>query len=78
MVFFVLSMFVFFRCSLDMGLEGLVGFPFGFQISRIGVYSLWFSFGFLVGAPGFAEGLLAGAAVGVALAVLDSWVRTGL
>ncbi len=32
--------------------------PFAFQISRIGLYALWFIVGFLVGAPGFAEGLL--------------------
>jgi len=32
--------------------------PFAFQISRIGLYALWLVFGFLVGAPGFAEGLL--------------------
>ena len=33
--------------------------PFSFQICRIGLYALWFSFGFLVGLPGFAHGLLA-------------------
>lgn len=32
--------------------------PFVFQISRIGLYALWFFFGFLVGAPGLNEGLL--------------------
>ena len=32
--------------------------PFSFQISRIGLYALWFVFGFLVGAPGIAKGLL--------------------
>jgi hypothetical protein len=32
--------------------------PFAFQISRIGLYALWFLFGFLVGVPGFAKGLL--------------------
>ena len=33
--------------------------PFSFQISRIGLYALWFVFGFLIGAPGIAKGLLA-------------------
>jgi glucans biosynthesis protein C len=33
--------------------------PFSFQIARIGLYGLWFVFGFLVGAPDYAEGLLA-------------------
>ena len=28
------------------------------QISRVGLYALWFGLGFLVGAPGYAEGLL--------------------
>ena len=37
----------------------LVTSPFSFQICRIGLYALWFSFGFLVGIPGFAHGLLA-------------------
>ncbi len=32
--------------------------PFSFQICRIGLYALWFVFGFLVGAPGFAQGLI--------------------
>jgi surface polysaccharide O-acyltransferase-like enzyme len=32
--------------------------PFSFQISRIGLYALWFCFGFFVGAPGIANGLL--------------------
>ena len=32
--------------------------PFSFQICRIGLYALWFTFGFLVGAPGFTDGLL--------------------
>jgi hypothetical protein len=32
--------------------------PFSFQISRIGLYALWFTFGLFVGAPGFADGLL--------------------
>ena len=32
--------------------------PFSFQICRIGLYALWFIFGFLVGIPGFANGLL--------------------
>jgi acyltransferase-like protein len=35
----------------------LIG-AFSFQISRIGLYALWLVFGFLVGIPGFAEGLL--------------------
>lgn len=33
--------------------------PFSFQTSRIGLYALWFVFGFLTGAPGIAKGLLA-------------------
>lgn len=33
--------------------------PFSFQICRIGLYSFWFLFGFLVGVPGFTNGLLA-------------------
>jgi glucan biosynthesis protein C len=32
--------------------------PFSFQICRIGLYALWFTFGFLIGVPGFANGLL--------------------
>jgi glucan biosynthesis protein C len=32
--------------------------PFSFQICRIGLYALWFIFGFFVGAPGFANGLI--------------------
>lgn len=33
--------------------------PFSFQICRIGLYAMWFIFGFLVGAPGIDRGLLA-------------------
>ena len=36
----------------------LITSPFSFQICRIGLYALWFLFGFLVGVPGFAHGLL--------------------
>jgi glucan biosynthesis protein C len=32
--------------------------PFSFQIARIGLYALWFLFGFLIGVPGIGEGLL--------------------
>jgi glucan biosynthesis protein C len=32
--------------------------PFSFQIARIGLYALWFVAGFLVGVPGYGEGLL--------------------
>jgi glucan biosynthesis protein C len=32
--------------------------PFSFQIARIGLYALWFLFGFLVGVPGISVGLL--------------------
>jgi glucans biosynthesis protein C len=32
--------------------------PFSFQVPRFGLYALWFVFGFLAGAPDFAEGLL--------------------
>lgn len=37
----------------------LITSPFSFQICRIGLYSLWFVFGFLIGIPGFTNGLLA-------------------
>jgi glucans biosynthesis protein C len=37
----------------------LVTWPFSFQISRIGLYALWFLFGFVVGLPGLEEGLIA-------------------
>ena len=33
--------------------------PFAFQISRIGLYALWFVFGFLIGSPDYTSGLLA-------------------
>ena len=32
--------------------------PFSFQIARIGLYAMWFAFGFLVGVPGLSAGLL--------------------
>ncbi len=32
--------------------------PFAFQQARIGLYALWFTTGFLVGVPGYANGLL--------------------
>lgn len=35
----------------------LIG-AFSFQISRIGLYAMWLVFGFLVGIPGFSDGLL--------------------
>jgi glucan biosynthesis protein C len=37
----------------------LITSPFSFQISRIGLYALWFVAGFLIGTPGLAAGLLA-------------------
>ncbi|MGI4872681.1 MAG: acyltransferase family protein [Janthinobacterium lividum] len=37
----------------------LVTPPFAFQVSRIGLYALWFGLGVWVGAPGLAGGLLA-------------------
>ena len=37
----------------------LITSPFSFQIARAGLYFLWFLFGFLVGAPGLSNGLLA-------------------
>jgi hypothetical protein len=36
----------------------LITSPFAFQICRIGLYALWFFFGFLVGGPGLEPGLL--------------------
>jgi glucan biosynthesis protein C len=33
--------------------------PLSFQIARVGLYAVWFVFGFLVGAPGFSNGLIA-------------------
>jgi len=33
--------------------------PFAFQMARLGLYALWFSFGFLVGLNGLISGLLA-------------------
>jgi glucan biosynthesis protein C len=32
--------------------------PLSFQVCRFGLYALWFAFGFLVGVPGYAKGLL--------------------
>lgn len=32
--------------------------PFAFQVPRIGLYALWFAFGFLAGAPDYSVGLL--------------------
>ena len=32
--------------------------PLSFQVCRIGLYAMWFVFGFLVGVPGYAKGLL--------------------
>ena len=32
--------------------------PLSFQVCRIGLYALWFVFGFFVGVPGYAKGLL--------------------
>jgi glucans biosynthesis protein C len=41
------------------GFGAWAGFPFIIQISRAALYALWFTFGYLVGVPGFAQGLLA-------------------
>lgn len=37
----------------------LISWPFSFQSARVGLYAVWFLFGFWVGAPGLAEGLFA-------------------
>jgi hypothetical protein len=58
-VVFVLAAVAYLPLLHRYGFGAWAGFPFIIQISRIGIYSLWFAFGFLVGAPGFAEGLLA-------------------
>ncbi len=59
---FFLSALVYVPLLLHYGYStwaNLITWPFSFQISRIGLYALWFLFGFLVGAPGLADGLLA-------------------
>jgi glucan biosynthesis protein C len=56
---FVLAAIAFLPLLSRYGFGAWLGFPFEFQISRIGLYALWFSFGFLVGVPGFVEGFLA-------------------
>ncbi len=58
-VVFVLAAIAFLPLLSRFGFGAWVGFPFIIQISRSGIYSLWFVFGFLVGVPGVAEGLLA-------------------
>ncbi len=58
-VVFVLAAIAFLPLLSRFGFGAWIGFPFIIQISRAGIYSLWFVFGFLVGVPGFAEGLLA-------------------
>lgn len=37
----------------------LITWPFSFRPARIGLYALWFLFGFFVGAPGLGKGLIA-------------------
>lgn len=37
----------------------LVTWPFSFQTARVGLYAVWFLFGFWVGAPGLGKGLFA-------------------
>ena len=58
-VVFVLGAAAYLPLLSRYGFGAWAGFPFIIQISRIALYSLWFAFGFLVGVPGFAEGLLA-------------------
>jgi glucan biosynthesis protein C len=59
LVMFVLAAAAYLPLLSRYGFSAWTGFPFAFQKSRIALYSLWFTFGFLVGAPGFAQGLLA-------------------
>lgn len=58
-ILFVLLTIAFLPLLVRFGPGTWAGFPFIIQGSRAGVYSLWFAFGFLVGAPGIANGLLA-------------------
>ncbi|MGO9494286.1 MAG: acyltransferase family protein [Terracidiphilus sp.] len=58
-VMFVLAAAAYIPLLFRYGFSAWTSFPFAIQISRIALYSLWFVFGFLVGAPGFAKGLLA-------------------
>ncbi len=58
-VLFVLAVAAYLPLLSRYGFSAWTSFPFAFQISRIALYSLWFTFGFLVGVPGFAAGLLA-------------------
>ena len=58
-IMFVLAAAAYLPLLSRYGFSAWTGFPFAFQKSRIALYSLWFTFGFLVGAPGFAQGLLA-------------------
>jgi glucan biosynthesis protein C len=58
-IMFVLAAAAYLPLLSRYGFSAWTGFPFAFQKSRIALYSLWFTFGFLVGVPGFAQGLLA-------------------
>lgn len=58
-VVFVLAAIAYLPLLHRYGFGAWAGFPFIIQISRAALYSLWFAFGFLVGVPGSAEGLLA-------------------
>jgi peptidoglycan/LPS O-acetylase OafA/YrhL len=59
LVMFVLAAAAYLPLLSRYGFSAWTGFPFAIQISRIALYSLWFTFGFLVGVPRFADGLLA-------------------
>ncbi|MBB5329883.1 acyltransferase family protein [Tunturiibacter gelidoferens] len=58
-VCFFLSAIVFVPLLARFGPSAWLGFPVWVQSSRGGLYALWFALGFLIGAPGFSEGLLA-------------------
>lgn len=58
-VVFVLAAIAYLPLLHRYGFGAWAGFPFIIQISRAALYSLWFAFGFLVGVPGFGQGLLA-------------------
>ena len=58
---FVLSAIVYLPLLSIYGFEAWTVFftsPFAFQICRIGLYAVWFLFGFLVGGAGLSDGLL--------------------
>ena len=56
---FFLSAAVFLPLLARFGPSAWLGFLLWVQLSRAGLYALWFVLGFLIGAPGFSNGLLA-------------------